>query len=546
MDKRTLLAITLAIVIMLFYSIAMQKYYPSPATPTAPASTESTKGTVSQTVSSETVSSANLPKLSDYKTRSLQAEKARYEFSDLGGSLKSVNINKYNKLEQKTPELIYNSEFAKDAIFSVSGMGIQDGSKTVSYEYSAIDSGIEYTLRLANGLEVKKIYRADDNYGLTLELKFTNPAENTTRERYSMVAVSNLKVLTASDVRFTEAAFSFGAKQKRIRPGSINKEAKIYFGNADWAAIQGKYFSLVAKPYQPTVSLTISKTVSQPPNSNISIELQQDIEIAPRSSTTHKFLLYSGPNNTDFMALHQSGIENSISYGVFGDISKFLLFLLNSFYKVSHNYGVSIILLALLISILLYPLTLKSLKSMKQMQALQPKVDKLRKELKDNPQKLNKEMLELYKKYKVNPFGGCLPMLLQMPIFIALYQAFIRAIELKNAKFLWIKDLSEPDRAFFLPLSGTPIPVNILPILMAITMFVQQKMTVSPARVADKEDSIQQQQKMMVIMMPILFGFIFYNMPSGLVLYWFLNTVIMLIQQLRIKSSFHVETEGQA
>jgi YidC/Oxa1 family membrane protein insertase len=179
---------------------------------------------------------------------------------------------------------------------------------------------------------------------------------------------------------------------------------------------------------------------------------------------------------------------------------------------------------------------------MKQMQLVQPKVDRLRKEYKDNPQKLNKEMLELYKKHKVNPFGGCLPMLLQMPIFIALYQALMRAIELKNAKFLWIKDLSGPDRAFLLPRTG--IPVNILPILMAITMFFQQKLSTPSHASQDKEDTLYQQQKTMAIMMPVLFGVIFYNMPSALVLYWFTNTLIMFFQQARIMRNFHVEKEA--
>jgi YidC/Oxa1 family membrane protein insertase len=150
--------------------------------------------------------------------------------------------------------------------------------------------------------------------------------------------------------------------------------------------------------------------------------------------------------------------------------------------------------------------------------------------------------MELYKKYKVNPFGGCLPMLLQMPIFIALYQALIRAIELKNAKFLWIADLSNPDKAFLLPTKsvvGTNIPINILPILMAITMFLQQKFSNPHSNVIDKEDVMQQQQKMMAVLMPVMFGVIFYNMPSGLVLYWFINTLIMFFQQIRMAKSFH-------
>ena len=165
---------------------------------------------------------------------------------------------------------------------------------------------------------------------------------------------------------------------------------------------------------------------------------------------------------------------------------------------------------------------------------MQPKVEALRKANKDNPQKMNKEIMELYKEHKVNPLGGCLPLLLQMPIFFALYNALMRSIVLKGAKFLWIKDLSEPDRLWIFPASWPNLPIlgnelNILPIIMAIGMFVQQKISSISSGGAAAE-----QQKIMLILMPIIFGLIFYRMPSGLVLYWFVNSLLMLIFQLRM------------
>ena len=149
---------------------------------------------------------------------------------------------------------------------------------------------------------------------------------------------------------------------------------------------------------------------------------------------------------------------------------------------------------------------------------------------KDNPQKLNKEIMELYREHKVNPLGGCLPLLLQMPIFFALYQVLMRSVALRGANFLWIKDLSEPDRLFFLPFS---LPIlgnefNILPILMTIGMFVQQKFTMTKAT-----GEAAQQQKIMLIIMPLMFGVIFYRMPAGLVLYWFINSTLMLLTQIK-------------
>jgi YidC/Oxa1 family membrane protein insertase len=174
---------------------------------------------------------------------------------------------------------------------------------------------------------------------------------------------------------------------------------------------------------------------------------------------------------------------------------------------------------------------------MQKMQELHPQMEKLKVQYKDNPQKMNKEVMELYKKYKINPFSGCLPMLLQMPVFIALYQALNRSIDLRNAKFLWINDLSAPD-AIPLPLSFPIIgnSINILPLIMVIAMVVQQKLSTKfmGAAVTDEQ---REQQRMMLILMPIIFGFIFYNMPSGLVLYWVVNTVLTVFEQYSVFSA---------
>jgi YidC/Oxa1 family membrane protein insertase len=193
-----------------------------------------------------------------------------------------------------------------------------------------------------------------------------------------------------------------------------------------------------------------------------------------------------------------------------------------------HNWGLAIIVLSLIIYIILFPLSLKQMRSMKEMQALQPTIEELRKTYKDNPQKLNKEIMELYREHKVNPLGGCLPLILQIPIFFALYQALIRSIFLKGASFLWIKDLSEPDKLFKINLTGKTLDINILPILMALEMFIQQKISTTATGTGTSE-----QQRLMLILFPIMFGFIFYSMPSGLVLYWFINSTLMLIYQFR-------------
>jgi YidC/Oxa1 family membrane protein insertase len=184
---------------------------------------------------------------------------------------------------------------------------------------------------------------------------------------------------------------------------------------------------------------------------------------------------------------------------------------------------------------ILFPLSIKQMRSMKEMQKLQPHIEEMRKTYKDNPQKMNKEIMELYRLHKVNPLSGCLPILLQMPIFFALYPVLMRSAFLRGADFLWIKDLSSPDKIATLPamLPFLKNEVNLLPVVLAILMFVQQKMTLK----STPSSAQAEQQKMMMVIMPIMFGFIFYHMPAGLVLYWLVNSVLMLIFQVRLSKT---------
>jgi YidC/Oxa1 family membrane protein insertase len=208
-----------------------------------------------------------------------------------------------------------------------------------------------------------------------------------------------------------------------------------------------------------------------------------------------------------------------------------LYFLLQFFNKYVQNYGISIIILTILIKILFWPLTHKSYVSMKEMQKIQPLMAKIRDRYKDDREQMQREMMNLYKTYKVNPMGGCLPMLIQIPVFFALYKILSIAIELRQAPFmLWIDDLSQPDRLFNFPFSipfmSAPAGIPVLTLLMGASMFLQQKMSPPPGDPA---------QAKMMMFLPILFTVMFINFPSGLVLYWLVNNVISIGQQYRIK-----------
>jgi YidC/Oxa1 family membrane protein insertase len=197
---------------------------------------------------------------------------------------------------------------------------------------------------------------------------------------------------------------------------------------------------------------------------------------------------------------------------------------LNLFYRLIPNYGIAIILLTFLVRIIFWPLTQSSTVNMKKMQELQPKLKELQTKFKDNPQKMQQETWALYRENKVNPLSSCLPMLIQIPVFIALFTVLRSAVELRYASFLWIADLSEPENL----LAGVlPIPLNILPILMSGTMALQSYLTPSTGD--------PQQQKMMMVMMPVMMLLMFYNFPSALALYWTVSQVLAIIQMIMIR-----------
>ena len=203
-----------------------------------------------------------------------------------------------------------------------------------------------------------------------------------------------------------------------------------------------------------------------------------------------------------------------MDYGFFSFLAKPLIWLLNWFYRLIPNYGIAIILLTILIKIAFWPLTDKSFRSMKQMQEMQPKLTALREKYKSDPKKLNEELMAMYKQKGINPMGGCLPLLLQIPVFFALYEGLMVSIELRGAPFLfWIKDLSVMD------------PLLITPILMGVTMYAQQKMTPMAGDAA---------QVKMMMMMPLIFTVFFLGFPSGLVIYWLLNNVLTVGQHYLI------------
>ncbi|HEU5361121.1 MAG TPA: membrane protein insertase YidC, partial [Candidatus Deferrimicrobiaceae bacterium] len=303
---------------------------------------------------------------------------------------------------------------------------------------------------------------------------------------------------------------------KKISKGGIEK------GPARWAAADAKYFTLVVIP-EKEWSL---ERVALLGENGIRIALAgSSVVLGPREVLSFSARSFMGPKEYNLLEAAGKNLEQLVDYGWFSVIAKPLVWLLAASNRVTGNYGIDIIILTIIIKILFYPLTQKSMASMKKMQELAPILNKIKEKYKDDKARQQQEMMNLYKTYKINPMSGCLPMLLQIPVFIALYKGLLVAIELRHAPFLlWIDDLSAPEHLWDIAVAGYTIPIRLLPLLMGISMFVQQKL--SPSGGMDPT-----QQKMMLFL-PVIFTFMFWGFPTGLTIYWLMNNLLSIGQQL--------------
>jgi YidC/Oxa1 family membrane protein insertase len=499
MEKRLILAVTFSILILLLWSAIMPK-------PPAPPMVEQPKlqpVVVPTEIQPEPPLASLLP---------FDQAKSEITFIEPQAAIQQVIFKAYNAhkflLQHAFALLDKNLNFSKDKITP----------EELTFVHRDLSKQI-----------IKQFIFHNSNYTIELEINVQNLSNSPLSVNYP-ISLGTLDFKTHPEAaRFRDVAVATSSNGiLHIRYFNGRKDAILE--QPQFVALRDQYFCVIVEPLSQGHSLVIKRI--NPHATEISLILAETI-LGPKENLQEKFRIYLGPQDLRIIKNINPQWAGVVNYGFFDFISQLLLRLLEFFYGLVHNWGLAIIILSLAIYFLLYPLTIKQMRSMKEMQALQPRIEELRKMYKDNPQKLHKETLELYREHKVNPFGGCLPLLLQMPVFFALYQGLIRSIALKGASFLWIKDLSEPDRLFLLP---TRLPVlnneiNILPILMAVIMFIQQK-----ASLKTTSGEHAEQQKMMLIVMPVLFGLIFYHMPAGLVLYWFMNSLLTMINQLKMGS----------
>jgi YidC/Oxa1 family membrane protein insertase len=322
-----------------------------------------------------------------------------------------------------------------------------------------------------------------------------------------------------------------------------------------WAAIAGKYFTFIAIPYLAQYDLNFSAKSEPglPAASRLNI-IRPPLN-SSRAEDTYRF--YLGPKPQDVLTMYNSGnnaygltdaqlIEVASSRGFLSPLEKALKWLLLMFYRIVPNYGVAIILLTLLVKVLFFPLTKKGSEATLRMQSISPKIKELQTKYKDNPQTMNAEMAELYKKEGYNPLSGCLPMLLQIPIFFAMYNLFNNHFDLRGAMFIpgWIPDLSLPEAVYTFSSFRVPIlgwsAIRLLPFIYVGSQLLYGKVTQTP----DQQGNAQ--MKMMLYVMPIMFFFILYDVPSGLLIYWIFSNVLTMVQQVTLNKYLAPKRAAQA
>jgi YidC/Oxa1 family membrane protein insertase len=406
-----------------------------------------------------------------------------------------------------------------DAVFSVQqkedNLVVSETKKTLVFNWVA-----------GNGSVLTKTYTFDpESYLIDLKVDLKNASRQTLRDQL----VLSLRKPMEKDSRygFVGPSALINDSLEQIKTKSI-EDKNEYKGKITWIGIEDRYFISTIIPGTP-VDESIKLSVDDDIVTNRLVSPM--VELLPGNQKEYQFIIFMGPKSMELLNSLGHDMGKALNFGFFNVIAKPCLWFMNRIHSVIPNYGIAIILLTLFTKIILWPLGQKSYKSMSEMKKLQPLMAEIREKYKNDKQKMNQELMALYRTYKVNPMGGCLPMVLQIPVFFALYRMLYQAIELRHAPFfLWINDLSAPDRlfnfGFSIPFMQPPYGIPVLTIIMGATMLLQQKMSPPPG---------DPTQAKMMMLMPVVFTFIFINFSSGLVLYWLVNNLFSISQQYYVQ-----------
>jgi YidC/Oxa1 family membrane protein insertase len=456
--------------------------------------------------------------------------------SEKGAVFKSFVLNKYKEsmepdsplLEMIPPELHNGTikiSLAENSVPALNDAFFIADIKDDAIEVNDNSRELSFFWKSSNGIVIeKKFIFYPETYMVGCKVIIKNGSNQTIQDNL-ILSLFKAPAEDGSMYGFEGPSALINDNLEQVKTDDI-KDKNIYNGELKWIAVQDRYFmSCIIPESAVTASMRLFLDEDKVLENQF---VQPESIINPGTQRTFGFHLFMGPRSTKVVKEIGYDLDKAINFGMFDFLAKPCLWIMNYIYDhFISNYGIAIIILTVFTKIILWPLGNKSYKSMNEMKKIQPLVMELREKYKGDKKKMNEATMALYKTYKVNPVGGCLPMVLQIPVFFALYRMLYEAIELRHAPFFgWINDLSAPDRlfdfGFSIPFMQPPYGIPVLTIIMGATMFLQQK--ISPAMGDPSQAKI-------MMLMPIVFTVIFINFSSGLVLYWLVNNVLSIAQQ---------------
>ncbi len=491
------------------------------------------------------------------QTLLLSNSNANYTITSHGGGIKviellqfpeSVGQSKRVRAQTKPTQLNAQADLPATALIgspAIEGDGI--------YQLTRTREGVRATQELTNGLVITKDFILGTNYLIAVKLSLENRGTTTlTLPPHEWVVGTAAPMGPRDDGRGVGAQYYNGSDRKAVDGASYFAKTKFMCmprvppaeyrsveTNIVWAAAQNQFFSLVAMPDEPAQGVVVRRLdlpltlnaqgMPNPvrPQGYETAMVFPEVTIEPRKSVEHTVQIFAGPKEFRTLATLGDQFKNKVDLvmgysGFFGFFSKGLLLAMNWLHDTLWlSYGWAIVVITIIIKLLFWPLTQASTRSMKRLQALQPQMKAIQEKFKDDPTKMNRKTMEFMRENKVNPMGGCLPMVIQIPVFIGFFQMIQSAIELRGAQFLWVRDLSSPDTLFTIP--GTGFPFNLLPLIMGVTMFWQ-------ARLTPPSPGMDPTQAKMMRYMPMIFMVFLYNFSAGLTLYWTVQNVLTILQ----------------
>jgi YidC/Oxa1 family membrane protein insertase len=570
MDRTGIIVVTICVILFGVWFVEEQKYQshlPPPQLATNPVAAAQTQAVNTSAIPSTTTAAAsaifdaNAPENLIVITNA----DAIYTFTSRGGGLQSVRLTKYPdsvplrwKKEMATNGVATLNNHAPAPVLAILGDPslVGDGNFTLT----RTGDGVRAEKVLPDGLRLTKEFHVSSNYLVYASVSLTNASAKPLALPAQEWVVGTATPMGPDDNGLYLGALWYNGTNSPSDCASsyFNKSTTAFFffprtpktvfqagaGDVVWAAAHNQFFALIAMPKQPAAqiiarpvdlpSLTIDNQIPTAPPVGIQTELLYPAQtISANSSVERQITFYAGPKEYRKLALIGEQFNNNadlvMQFGFFGFFAKGLLLAMNWLHDVTKfGYGAVIVLITVILKLMFWPLTAASTRSMKRMQALAPEVAALKEKYKDDQQKFVQKQMELWKKNKVSPVSGCLPMLIQTPVFIGFFTMIRSAIELRGAHFLWVADLSKPDTLFMIP--GLDFPFNLLPLLMGASMLWQ-------SHLAPPSPGMDPSQQKLMRYMPLLFLVFLYNYSAGLALYWTVNNLLTVVQTKLTKSN---------